>query len=49
MRLSACPVPCVGYMQEMIEANVARGSRVYEDGHVLVLGWACRWGAGREG
>lgn len=27
-------------LQEMIEANVARGSRVYETGHVLVLGWA---------
>ncbi len=25
--------------QEMIEQNVRQGSRVYESGHVLVLGW----------
>ncbi len=33
-----CVCVCVS-PQETIEQNVRQGSRVYEQGHVLVLGW----------
>jgi hypothetical protein len=42
MRIPAqarAPCDTLTLCQESIEANVRRGSRVYEEGHVLVLGW----------
>lgn len=38
-RLMPCDRPCTQVVLEVIEEQVARGSRIYESGHFVVLVW----------